>query len=174
MQYAASFSRSIYRLSRISRFHFLHMVMLTEKIASPTSIFSLRIDHAICKQHDERKMAVRTPSKASPASRTARLSPKKSSTAVQRYLVLYNLVSAVIWGYCLFSLGLHLSSSKSLDDLVANAASGHSVYAFQVHFLSKCRLVTDVEGGTNSFGETVKYVQTVALLELVHVVFGLV
>ncbi|BGP43411.1 hypothetical protein JCM10449v2_007446 [Rhodotorula kratochvilovae] len=101
---------------------------------------------------------------AKPTSASARTPSRGPSPPVRLYLTAYNLASAGLWAYVLFRTWEHMAGADGYTGLKEWAGwqgTGET-------------LVKRASGAVDVVGQTVKWVQTAALLEAVHSATGLV
>ncbi|KAI5478399.1 protein tyrosine phosphatase [Pseudohyphozyma bogoriensis] len=111
------------------------------------------------------KSAASTPTKKlSPAQRTHLAKSDKALTPVSVYLVAYNVASAAAWAYVLARLVAHLASDTELWSI--KGALGIQGWWD--------KLLARASTGSADFGTLTKWVQTAAVLEVVHSALGLV
>ncbi|GJN94000.1 hypothetical protein Rhopal_007063-T1 [Rhodotorula paludigena] len=100
-----------------------------------------------------------TPSKGKPAH-----SRSSSSPLATVYLTLYNLASAAAWGYVLVRVAVHMAGGDGytgIKEWAGLQSAGETA-------------LKRASGAVDEIGDTVKWVQTAALLEALHSATGLV
>lgn len=92
----------------------------------------------------------------------------KIDPLVSAYLIAYNLASSVAWGHILFRLAVHLLTAPTKRSwILPNSAFSNLPPS----------VIPYVERATTAFsavGEETKWVQTAAVLEIVHAALGFV
>ncbi|KAI0046079.1 PTPLA-domain-containing protein [Auriscalpium vulgare] len=109
------------------------------------------------------------------ATRTPNKSGRKPgpSAPVKAYLIAYNLLSTAAWGYVLLLTVNHLRTPGAEGSTLAKKLFwGTSVPAFVPPALAP--LYQRATTAYAAVGDTTKYVQSAALLEVLHVLLGLV
>lgn len=106
----------------------------------------------------------------------------QADPVVAVYLIVYNLVSSIAWGHVLFRLSVHMftapvpSSTSYFASIKFYKSPLSSILLAVLNSLAPS-LVPYAERASGAFaviGEETKWVQTVAVLEIVHAALGLV